>query len=182
MVWITSQVCRNYVGVAYLKVTVVLGVERHRGGVTVEGGEMGGGAISESRDMPMCAGGLRLSLKQRGEERGEGLLLVTIPFSLCNNIAYCTPISHLVSRAITPLSVILLCKTFTFTLQTNSNSTIRWCKVWGKSRLSCPKSLKHTKLINAQCIVHHCISHNIGKSQTIVYQMHRASKFYKRCD
>lgn len=44
-------------GVVYLKVTVVLGVERQGGGVTVEGGEMGGGAISDSREIPMLVGG-----------------------------------------------------------------------------------------------------------------------------
>ena len=57
---------------AHLKVTVVLGVERQGGGVTVEGGEMGGGAISESRDMPMCAGGWRFSLRGR-RDKGKNI-------------------------------------------------------------------------------------------------------------
>ena len=47
---------------AHLNVTVVEGVERHGGGVTVEGGEMGGGAMSESREMAVLGGGWRLSL------------------------------------------------------------------------------------------------------------------------
>ena len=49
-------------GVAHLNVTVVEGVERQRGGVTVEGGEMGGGAISESLEIPVLAEGFRLRL------------------------------------------------------------------------------------------------------------------------
>lgn len=60
---------------------MVLGVERQGGGVTVEGGEIGGGAISESL-VRVFGGGGRFSLHQRGKRIDEISIIVQYHYDL----------------------------------------------------------------------------------------------------